>query len=131
MPIRICQQCGKEYEGNSYKFCSSECYAITAAATRRAKNPPKTTVPTICCDCQKPIEKPDYRRIRCSACQTKKNHQVMLANREKQKLKRNELYVSKKSVLGSKSKMSDIVKINTLARELHMSYGEYMAQIHK
>lgn len=128
--MRICKVCGQPYATSGYKYCENCKDKAYQALAEYHKKKNRREVRTICMDCGGSIEKPYKNRRRCFACQIQANKESKQRYEDKQKEKKASRYrpfYIVKSEFGSGSRMPSITEATRKAKELGISYAEYIA----
>ena len=126
--IRICSECGKPYDSNvaSKLTCSKECSEarrLKRVAEKNARERAATRERLgvkICATCGKEFAPSHSTKVCCSpACQKE---------RERQMAKVGWLNVKQTKAKKPKSNQERITDINTKAKAMGLSYGQYVAR---
>ena len=121
-----CIVCGKEFKQThgSQTMCSEECRKEYRRQyhenLRRMK--PHTCKISICSECGKEFENPGGKRLTCSPeCRKARARKVQSESRRQKRQK--DRYMSRRTKRGR-----PLSKIAAAARDVHMTYGQYVAK---
>lgn len=129
--MRICKLCSQPYTTSGYKYCDDCKDKAYQALVEYHKKKNSPGLRTVCIDCGNSIEQPYKNRKRCFTCQKEANRQAKQRYFDKQKEKKSTKYrpfYITRSEFGSGSRMPSITEATRKAKELGISYAEYIAR---